>query len=74
MMCIGFREDTAIEGSFWRCRNGSPVGQVVPETIFVLEPGIGVCDGALVAINPTTINANKRGIQRSVRVSLDQSA
>src|ERR1700739_3348063 len=37
-MCKGFREEIAIEGSFCRCRNGSPPGHWVPVTIFTLGP------------------------------------
>src|SRR5579864_6133437 len=37
-MCSGLRLETAIEGSFWRCRYGSPAGQFVPETILMFWP------------------------------------
>src|SRR5579864_3384075 len=37
-MCSALRLETAIEGSFWRCRYGSPAGQSVPETILMFWP------------------------------------
>ena len=35
-----FLVEAAIDGSFWRCRNGSPPGQSVPATMLTLRPGI----------------------------------
>src|SRR3984957_13656754 len=37
-MCSGLRDETAIEGSFWRWRKGSPPGHEVPVTMFTLPP------------------------------------
>src|SRR5215471_9269485 len=41
-MWSGLRVETAIEGSFWRCRNGSPSGKDVPDTMLMLRPATGV--------------------------------
>jgi len=37
-MCMGLRVETAMEGSFCRCRKGSPVGHCVPETMLTFCP------------------------------------
>jgi hypothetical protein len=37
-MCRGLRVETAIDGSFCRCKKGSPVGHVVPETMLTFVP------------------------------------
>jgi hypothetical protein len=39
-MCSEFLDEIAIEGSFCRCKNGSPPGHWVPVTMFTLGPGI----------------------------------
>ena len=39
------RVETASDGSFWRCRNGSPPGNPVPETILIFAPATnGSCE------------------------------
>src|SRR5512138_1770455 len=40
MTCCGFTDETAIVGSFWRCRYGSPPGHWTPDTMFTLSPPI----------------------------------
>src|SRR5580704_9374450 len=42
-MCSGLRDEMAIEGSFWRCRKGSPPGHWVPVTILTLVPTCCAC-------------------------------
>src|SRR3982751_1826983 len=39
-MCRGLRVEIATDGSFCRCKYGSPPGNCVPETMFVFCPGV----------------------------------
>src|ERR1051326_3371624 len=39
-MCRGLRVEIATDGSFCRCRKGSPPGNCVPETMLVFCPGV----------------------------------
>lgn len=40
--CDGVRDETASDGSFCLCRNGSPPGHAVPATMLMLSPAIGI--------------------------------
>src|SRR4029077_2424454 len=57
-----FREETATEGSFCRCRNGSPPGHCVPETMLTFGPT--VCPVA----RDGPINAIARAAMRGPRL------
>src|SRR5256885_1932195 len=37
-MCMGLRVETAMDGSFCRCRKGSPVGHCAPDTMLTFCP------------------------------------
>src|ERR1022692_3375738 len=59
-MCRGLRDETAIEGSFWRCRKGSPPGHWVPVTILTLVPTCCACSAQIAnRDNANRDNANR---------------
>src|SRR5271168_821795 len=62
-MCIGLRVDTAIDGSFCRCKNGSPVGHFVPETMLTFWPA--TCATAGGVARKTVRQANPRTAYRT---------
>jgi hypothetical protein len=47
--------ETARDGSFCRCRNGSPSGHFVPETMLTFGPGI--CPNAPNVNSPTATHS-----------------
>lgn len=52
------RVDTAIDGSFCRCRKGSPLVQSVPETMFTFCPATWARAGAQTTASPATPRTN----------------
>src|SRR5580698_2522120 len=62
-MCSGLRVDTAIEGSFCRCKNGSPVGHFVPETMLTFCPATCALAGS--AVRKVATQPNPRTAHRT---------
>src|ERR1700676_109459 len=64
-MCMGLRVETAIDGSFCRCRNGSPLGHFVPDTMLTFWPA--TCARAAGAAAKRASNAVRQiaGIDRA---------
>src|SRR5260370_40466476 len=52
----------AIDGSFCRCRKGSPPGHFVPDTMLTLGPGVGVC----AELGAPAIEIAKRNAMKSI--------
>src|SRR5262249_31535417 len=63
-MCKILRVETAIDGSFWRCKNGSPPGHCLPETMFTLRPAISfwATTGTIASNTKTLIRIERRGV------------
>src|SRR5580658_8246321 len=57
-MCSGLRVETAIEGSFCLCKNGSPLGHFVPDTMFTFWPA--TCAPAGGAARKTAAHTNPK--------------
>src|ERR1700688_4105216 len=57
-MCSGFRVDTAIDGSFCRCKNGSPFGHFVPDTMLTFCPATCAVAGRTATNAATHANPN----------------
>src|SRR5580692_6675811 len=57
-MCSGFRVDTAIDGSFCCCKNGSPFGHFVPDTMLTFCPATCAVAGDTVTNAATHANAS----------------
>src|ERR1044072_8459840 len=60
------RVETALEGSFCRCRYGSPSGDVVPDTMLTLVPGTtcGCCADSVTPTPASATTTSARAIRR----------
>jgi hypothetical protein len=68
MRCCEFTDETAIVGSFWRWRKGSPPGHCVPETMLTFSPT--TCALAEPDVRQSTASEAKVASERETRRSV----